>query len=39
PQQQVSTAINLSEYSLAKGMYFITVSCGNQRFINKLIIE
>lgn len=39
PQQQVSTAINLSEYSLAKGMYFITVSCGNERFINKLIIE
>jgi pimeloyl-ACP methyl ester carboxylesterase len=39
PQQQISTAINLSEYGLSKGLYFVTLSCGNERFINKLIIE
>ncbi len=37
--QQVSTAIKLDEYQFSKGLYIISISNGNESFVNKLIVE
>lgn len=37
--QQVSTAIRLDEYQFSKGLYIISISNGNESFVNKLIVE